>query len=382
PRQAGKVTLPSDIQLYYGYWCGDWFWGAWGFSGVTNNIISTTSGLQILGQSWQNSSNNTVSTWTTRLISLDLTDSDAPAVTTKLIETAPTTGEWWASSYGLAADPVDPSGFFLTYRKHVADTKTGDLTLAVFKDYAQRWSLVGSDWTGGAAINLPGRLTNTYLNADNERMFVAQDYRWFWVADAAGNPGHGDSTLRLSLLRQVSVSGRPAAALLDSKTFDDVYPSSMVLDDQKLTVVGRHQNYYGYYYPGGVGIGGGGVGGPVRAGLTGPAPTVDAMSDRLMMFDLAGGKFGSLYDQPTGMYNSDLVGQHDGRLLMNLQGDGFLVVDVSKPAAPIGVRFIRTLGWANNIEFAGSDVYVASGYYGMQQFNLGDAPVITTVLGN
>jgi hypothetical protein len=57
-------------------------------------------------------------------------------------------------------------------------------------------------------------------------------------------------------------------------------------------------------------------------------------------------------------------------------------VDVSNPAAPSGVRFIRTLGWANNIEFAGSDVYIASGYYGMQQFNLGDAPAITTVLGN
>src|SRR6266850_4159718 len=54
PRTAGSVTLPSDVSLYYGYWCGDWFWGAWGFTGSANNIISTTSGLVILGQNWQN----------------------------------------------------------------------------------------------------------------------------------------------------------------------------------------------------------------------------------------------------------------------------------------------------------------------------------------
>jgi len=105
-----------------------------------------------------------------------------------------------------------------------------------------------------------------------------------------------------------------------------------------------------------------------------PAPVTDDNSDRLMTFDLAGGAFASRYDGATGMYNSDLVGVHAGRLLVSLQGDGFLVVDVSDPAAPRGVRFVRTLGWAKNVEFAGSDVYVASGYFGIQHFGVGDAP--------
>ena len=374
PRKAGKATLPNDIQLYYGYWCGDWFWGAWGFNGSSNNIISTTSGLQILGQSWQNNGNNNGGSWTTRLISLDLTSSDAPAVTTKLIETVGNSGEWWASSYGLAADPVDPAGFYLTYRKHVGDTKTGSLTLAIFKDYAQRWDLSGGQWAAGDTVNLPGRLTNTYLNGAGQRIFVAQDYRWSWIADPGNGGGHGASTLRLALLRQIRSLGRTVAELLDSKTFDDIYPSSMVIADEKLMVVGRHQTY-GYFYPI---SGGGGIVARPGGGVAALTSTADPSSDRLMIYDLSAGKFGGLYDSPTGMYNSDLVGHHNGRLLMNLQGEGFLVVDLSKPAAPNGVRFVRTLGWANNIEFAGGDVYIASGYYGVQHFTLADPPSLLT----
>ncbi|HVX97925.1 MAG TPA: beta-propeller domain-containing protein [Polyangia bacterium] len=373
PRKAGQVTLPSDVQLSYGYWCGDWFWGAWGFYGNANNVISTTSGLVILGQTWQTSG------LTTRLVSLDLTSSDAPSVSTKVVATV-NNGNWWDTSYGLVADPVAPSGFFLTYQKKVGDETVGDLALATFKNYAQRWDLVGGAWTGGAAVNLPGQLTNTYADASGKRMYIAQDYKWFWVTDdATKGTGHGDSTLRLSLLRDANVGGHQAAELLDAKVFDGVYPSSMVLDGEALMLVGRHNSSWGYYYP----VGGGGIatgvgGAPTVSALSAPAPVADDASDRFLSFDLSGGRFRSLYDAPTGMYNSDLVGVHDGRLLVNLQGDGFLVVDVDDPAAPVGVRFVRTLGWANNIEFAGQDVYVASGYFGIQHFGVGDAPALIT----
>jgi hypothetical protein len=374
PRQAGSAPLPSDVYLYYGYWCGDWFWGAWGFYGAANNIISTTSGLVVLGQRWQNNAE------TTYLVSIDLTNADAPAVSTKTIATV-SDGNWWESSYGLVADPVDPRGFYLTYQQKVGDAKDGSLTLAVFKNYAQRWDVQNGAWTGGAAVNLPGQLTNTYADASGARMFIAQDYKWFWVVDdMTKGTGHGDSTLRLSLLRDTTVAGREAASLLDTKVFDGVYPSSMVLDQEKLMLVGRHNSYYGYYYPigggpiatGGVASGGGAA--PAAAAALAPTPVADDGSDRFMTFDLSHGAFASLYDAPTGMYNSDLVGVHDGRLLVNLQGDGFLVVDVSDPAAPTGVRFVRTLGWANNIEFVGPDVYVSSGYFGVQHFGVADVP--------
>jgi hypothetical protein len=244
------------------------------------------------------------------------------------------------------------------------------LSLAVFKDYAQRWSVSGAQWSPGASVNLPGRLTRTYADAAGNRMFLAQDYRWFWVVDdVKTGRGHGDSTLRLSLLRAAGAK----AELLDSKVFDGAYPSSMVMENETLIMSSRHQSY-GYYYP--VGIGGGR--GPLAIGVSVPTPVVDDESDRLMTFDLSGGRFAPRYDGATGMYNSDLVGVHDGRLLVNLQGDGFLVVDVGDPAAPRGVRFVRTLGWSQNIEFTDADVYVASGYFGVQHFGLGDAPTLVT----
>ncbi|HEX7596898.1 MAG TPA: hypothetical protein VF518_01720, partial [Polyangia bacterium] len=57
-----------------------------------------------------------------------------------------------------------------------------------------------------------------------------------------------------------------------------------------------------------------------------------------------------------------------------LQGDGIVVVDVSKPSAPIGVSFMRTLGYATHLESFGNDVYVASGYFGLDHLNLLDPP--------
>jgi hypothetical protein len=83
-----------------------------------------------------------------------------------------------------------------------------------------------------------------------------------------------------------------------------------------------------------------------------------------------------LYDQPTGSYDLQLMGTYQGRLFANLQGDGVLVVDVDNPAAPHGLRFVRTLGYASHIEFAGNDAYIAAGYFGVYHLDLESAPEI------
>jgi len=111
-----------------------------------------------------------------------------------------------------------------------------------------------------------------------------------------------------------------------------------------------------------------------------------------MIFDLAANKLALAYDKPTRMYNVQLMGTHQGKLFVNLAGsgspyyydgyygygggDGILVVDVSAPAAPRGVTFLRTLGFATHIEFFGDDVYVASGYFGLSHLSLTAPPAI------
>ena len=91
------------------------------------------------------------------------------------------------------------------------------------------------------------------------------------------------------------------------------------------------------------------------------------------------------YDQPTRMYNVQLMGTQKGKLFVNLTGnaatttrtaaggggDGILVVDVSNPAAPKGLRFLRTLGFATHVEFFDQDIYVASGHFGLSHMGPG-----------
>jgi hypothetical protein len=76
------------------------------------------------------------------------------------------------------------------------------------------------------------------------------------------------------------------------------------------------------------------------------------------------------YDQPTELYNLDLMGVQQNKLFVNLQGDGILVVDVTSASAPKGVSFYRTLGWASGIEFAGTSAYVPADYYGTYHIDM------------
>ena len=99
-------------------------------------------------------------------------------------------------------------------------------------------------------------------------------------------------------------------------------------------------------------------------------PTWESTSDRLAIFDVSKGKLSSLYDQPTRTYGVQLMGMYQGRLFVSLPGDGVLAADVSDPTAPTGLRFLRTLGWASHLEFAGNDAYVAAGSFGVFDLDL------------
>jgi len=91
---------------------------------------------------------------------------------------------------------------------------------------------------------------------------------------------------------------------------------------------------------------------------------------------LSQNKFNAIYDQPTKANNLDVMGANQGRLFLSLSGDGIVAVDVSNPAQPKGVKFLRTLGWANSLEAVGDDLYVASGYFGLDHMNLSAADTL------
>ena len=47
---------------------------------------------------------------------------------------------------------------------------------------------------------------------------------------------------------------------------------------------------------------------------------------------------------------------------------------MAKATAPTGITFLRTLGYATHLESFDDDVYLASGYFGLDHLSLLDPP--------
>ena len=351
PRLASQVILPSNTSFpYYYYYCGWSWWGGYWFNS-TNNWTTTSHGLVMLSQQWTyaNGSYN----YSTNLVSLDLSNPDAPVLSSQPVTSTSSTSYYYTNAAtSLVADTVDPSGFYLTYRTYVGDVTRDGSVFSQYRNYAQRWKFTGSAPVAAEAINLPGPLVNTWTGPSGERMFLTREQ----VYTRTTNPSSSSyyyyyqSDTKLALLRQVDEGGQPAARLLDGMTFTGNNLSALVREGNTMIVTGRPATYY-------------------------PADTSwELASDRLMVFDLSQDTLSLAYDQPTKAYYMRIMGMQKDRAFLNLQGDGIVVVDISKPAAPIGVSFLRTLGYATHLESFGDDVYVASGYFGLDHLNLQDPP--------
>jgi hypothetical protein len=368
PRLAGRVDVPQEAFPYYtfycgGYWDGFWWGGYGGYGYGGSSWVDTAHGLVVARQVWD--TNYTVSKW--KLLFLDLRDIAKPRVSDRDLNLG-------QNSFltSMTVDTVDNSGFYLGSRTLVGEvTRTNGAKFYQWKDWAARFNLVGDQWSQVERMNIPGRLIRTWRNPARERMLITSDFVSEWREDPATKQSYWTSWSRLSLLREIAVGGQVAAELQDEKTFKDLNLASLTADGERLFVNGQPGFGYGGYrggYPAGdIAVGPGG--GPAA----GPRPD---LSDRLMAFDLSAKKLNLVYDQRTKMFNVQLMGVQEGRLFVNLAGDGILIVDVKDAAKPFGVLFSRTLGYATHIEFAGDDVYVGSGFFGTTHIDLRGNPTI------
>jgi hypothetical protein len=390
PRVGGRVMVPTLSVPYYMYWCGmGAYWGGFWF-GQENNFATTSSGFTFLSTDWRQEGNTSVQV--NKLVSLNLANPDVPTVAEVALPATPAE-EYGA--YGLVPDPVEPAGFFLTHRKRVGEVK-GDngASYVRYRYFAQRWEPEAGKFVARHEINTPGRLIRTWKSGVGARMFLSQDTTYRSVTETvAGKPQVvWFVDYRLALLRQIALEGKPVAELLGTHLMRDLYPSSVLVDGDKLFLNARPQKNY-YYGFGGVTRGGVAVDQPATSTSTGaaaaPLPSWETTSDRLIIIDTSAASINVAYDQPTRMYNVQLMGTHAGKLFVNLMGgpsfnyydrgsvgggDGILVVDVTQATQPKGVRFLRTLGYASHIEFFGDDVYVAAGHFGLNHMSLGAIP--------
>ena len=368
PRRAGSAIVQGNVIPYYPYRCGwDGYWGGYWFNGY-GGWTEVESGLVTINESYNYDNTTNVGWYTAWLVFLNLTDADAPSVSQISLPDG-NSSDW--SAYTLVGDPVDPSGFYLGQRKWVSDTRGNDGSmLTQYKYYAQRWNRSGDSFTSAEKINIPGPLVRTWGASAGHRYFMTEDQTYVYIpSTGTGTYSYYRPDTRLHLLHQVNVGGTPAAELLDTKLFSDIYLGGLTFEGSTMYVSGQ-QNYYSYYYGGG-GVAVGSAGGGVSSDGSGSsAQNWETTSDRLMIFDLSNDSFATRYDQPTKAYGLQIMGANQGRLFVNLSGDGILAVDVSNPAQPSGARFLRTLGWATTMEAFGDDLYVASGYFGLDHMSM------------
>jgi hypothetical protein len=349
PRQAAQVTLPTGVAFpYWYYYCGWNPWGGYYFNYYYNNWTTTDRGLLFLTTQYAYTGSGY--NYSPVLTAVDLSKPDAPVVDTQNLNI-----DYFSGYTTLVADPVDTTGFYVTYRKQVGTSTRDNIIYTQYRNYAQRYQWKDGKPTAAEVINLPGPLVNTWTGPDGNRMFLTREQIYTYSTSSTGYYYYNyQQDVRLALLRQTSVDGKAAAELLDGRTFTGMSMSALVRQDNLMIVTGRPYNP------------------PSNS-------TWEILSDRLMIFDLAQSSLGLVYDQPTKAYNLRIMGLQKDRAFLNLQGDGIVVVDTSKPAAPIGVSFMRTLGYATHLESFGDDVYVASGYFGLEHRNLKDPANITSM---
>jgi hypothetical protein len=347
PRQAAQVTLPAGVSFpYWYYYCGWAPWGGYYFNYSYNNWTITDRGLLFLTTQYTYGASGY--SYTPVLTAVDLSNPDLPSIDTQTLSI-----DYFSGYTTLVADPVDTNGFYVTYRTKVGDITRDNIIYTQYRNYAQRYQWKGSKPVAAETINMPGPLVNTWTGPDGTRMFLTREQIYNYISNPSSSYYYYSyqQDVRLALLRQTTVDGKPAAELLDGRTFTGMSMSAVLRQDNLMIVTGRPYNA-----PSG--------------------STWEILSDRLMIFDLSQNALSLAYDQPTKAYNLRIMGLQKDRAFLNLQGDGIVVVDTSKPAAPIGVSFMRTLGYATHLESFADDVYVASGYFGLEHRNLKDAPNI------
>jgi hypothetical protein len=386
PKAAGSIDLPDDVSpysSYYRYYCGGMgYYGGYYFN-YYQSTASIAEGIAFLLQSTdyttrtvQTDAGTTVQyDWRSKfnLAFLDLRDPAKPSVSERTLS-LPNTSSGSLDSASLVPDSMAPAGFYISYRVRIgsfedAQTKS---TLYRYANYVQRWERSKGEWLTEGAINIPGALTRTWAGAAGERVFLTRDD--VYTSQQVDSYWQWTDTVTLNLLRQVTVDGKVGAERMDQWQTSAEQPRAMVYDGDRIYMVMSNGSYYGYYVNEGVGMAPT-AGGAVMAALaddvgTGGTATTTDTSDRLTIFDLSQGKLTVAYDQPTLLTNLDLMGVQQNKLFANLQGDGILVIDVTDAAAPKGVSFYRTLGWASGIEFAGTSAYVPAYYYGSYRLDL------------
>jgi hypothetical protein len=343
PTRRGSVRAIIDTMPYVSFGCGIDAWGWWPGFGGGNNFAVSSQGIALLGTQYSDSA------MTQLLVFFDLTNPDAPVAERR--ELATTTYDAFQGYQpkrqylGLIAAGQNGAGVFATYRENVGTIASGGESFTQFKYYAERWSRSSGALGVDFAVNTPGAAIRTW-EKDGAELLLSTDNRY--VEQRGSGYTYWGTEPRLHLLERRD----DRATLTDTLDLAGYQLGDMVGDSDRLFLNLRPPYSYAYDI------------------FSGPP------SETLMILDVSGSMLTPRFTGAIGASWSRLMGVSGQRLFVNLPSDGVLALDVSDLTQPRGQHFVRTLGWATHIAFAGDLAFVAAGNFGIYEMNLAAPPTL------
>ncbi|HEY3447593.1 MAG TPA: beta-propeller domain-containing protein [Myxococcales bacterium] len=321
----GTLKLPVDYWGWYGWWW-DWcgWWGFWWYDWYMGPEVVQVGSDALAFRRWQPQwdANGSYLDSNSLLYVVDLSNADAPTLASTTITTDPT--GWWGNMKVVGQT---------LYTSHYEwyQTSTNPQARSAVRYYVDRIDL--SDRAHpvvGAKINVPGLLVGGFDNDPNQLIFI--DYRW----DEASSTAKDD----FSVCR---ISG--GLCELRSTLTLDGWAGRTIVSGTKAYVSTQTYDWNGNNGP------------QVKLhaiDLTNPWSPVDRVTSG-----------------PQGW--GWLLAVEGDRAIVS-SGWGLQGVDVYKLVdgqAPQFRQFVRTAGWwTNGVSRQGDDLFLASGYWGVQKVDL------------
>jgi hypothetical protein len=333
PRKVGAVKLPLDYVAYPRFRGGvSSYWFAFGDAA---DMAATEDGFVFLTSTWDPKGSQSVR----KLVTLDLRNPNAPRAGEKVLSSDATT-----TFLGLL--PTDGDEIYLSQKAAGAERDFEGTTFREVKFSAQRYAQTGTQVAAqGAPVSLPGKLVGTFTQG-NVRLFVAHDQ----VYDRLRRGGFGTNT-RLSL---VTLQPSGLARLEDKKPFLGYRTQDVIVDGARMYLNLAERSEW--------------RGGPIMPFMR--IMPIAYGPDELRIFDLWQKKLSETFATTLGSQSMEMMGAAQGRLFVNLPGDGVLMLDVTDPARPSARAFVRTLGYTTGFETSSTHALVAAGFYGVHQVSL------------
>lgn len=344
PKKRGSVEVPYGFYPYYPFYCGMWM--PYDFNYYSNSYFVTTAQGIVNYFTKYDYNARTVSS---ELLFVDVSNPDKPGYTSRTLASwsyaSPTPNQ--TQYTGLVG--LDGNQFYLVSRKSTGTYQKNGGTYYQYRYFAQAWNLNNGTWKEGAEVNIPGQLIQAMRYGSTVR-FLTRDFgsiqqRYEYSPGQVST--RNQNYFRLYML-DLSADGK-TATLQDFLSFLGWDMGNLLTDGNRLYLT----TFPDWYT------------------LQQKKLDYSQRTAHIHIYDMSQDTLRNRFTGDTKAPNLQIMGAHNNKLFLNLQGDGVFVINVQDPSKPEGTHFERTLGWVSHVEFSGDKAFLAAGHFGIYTLDLG-----------